>query len=140
MLPTAQSASFSHAETVPASKVMLWSGRVISGLIVSFLLFDAIIKVIKLAPAVEATTRLGYPVSVLVPIGIALLVSTVLYAIPRTAMLGAILLTGYLGGATATQVRVGDPWLLLPVVFGVLLWAGLFLRDARLRVLIPVRR
>jgi uncharacterized membrane protein len=139
MLPTAQSASFSHAETVPASKVMLWSGRVISGLIVSFLLFDAIIKVIKLAPAVEATTRLGYPVSVLVPIGIALLVSTVLYAIPRTAML-AILLTGYLGGATATQVRVGDPWLLLPVVFGVLLWAGLFLRDARLRALIPVRR
>jgi hypothetical protein len=119
---------------------MLWSGRVISGLIVSFLLFDAIIKVIKLAPAVEATTRLGYPGSVLVPIGIALLVSTVLYAIPRTAMLGAILLTGYLGGATATQVRVGDPWLLLPVVFGVLLWAGLFLRDARLRVLIPVRR
>ena len=138
MLSTARPASFSHAE--PASKIMLWSGRVISGLIVSFLLFDAIIKVIKLAPAVEAATRLGYPVSVLVPIGIALLVSTVLYAIPRTAMLGAILLTGYLGGATATQVRVGDPWLLLPVVFGVLLWAGLFLRDVRLRALIPLRR
>jgi hypothetical protein len=140
MLATAQTASSSKAETIPPSKIMLWSGRGISGLIVAFLMFDALIKVLKLAPAVEGTIRLGYPVHVIVPIGLALLVSTVLYAIPRTAILGAILLTGYLGGATATQVRVEDPWLVLPVVLGVLLWAGLCLRDPRLRALIPVRK
>jgi hypothetical protein len=112
---------------------MLWAGRIISALLVLFMLFDGTIKVIKAAPAVEGTVRLGYPESVIVPIGVVALLCTVLYAIPRTSILGAILLTGYFGGATATQVRVQDPWFLFPVVFGVLAWVGLYLRDERLR-------
>lgn len=123
----------------PVSKGALWTGRGISVLVTLFMLLDAVMKVIKSAAAVEGTARVGYPVSVVVPIGIALLVSTVIYAIPRTSVLGAILLTGYLGGATATQVRVQDPWFLFPVGFGVLVWAGLFLRDERLRTIIPLR-
>jgi hypothetical protein len=122
----------------PASKTMLWVGRVISALMIVFMLVDGGIKILKLQPAVEGTTRLGYPVSVVQPIGILALVCVILYAIPRTSTLGAILLTGYLGGATATQVRVQNPWFLFPVAIGVLLWTGLFLRDARLRALIPL--
>jgi DoxX-like protein len=93
----------------------------------------------KLAPAVEGTARLGYPVGLVVPIGIVLLACIAVYLIPRTSVLGAILLTGYLGGATATQVRLENPWFLFPVGVGVLIWGGLFLRDDRLRALIPVR-
>ena len=140
MLSVAPTASVSKTQAVPASKKTLWAGRIISGLVVAFLLFDAIIKVVKLAPAVEGTARLGYPVSVVLPLGIVLLVSTALYAMVRTSVLGAILLTGYLGGATATQVRVQDPWFLFPVLLGVLVWTGLFLRDDRLRALIPLRK
>jgi DoxX-like family len=123
----------------PVSKPALWAGRVVSGLVIAFLFFDAIIKVLLLAPAVEGTARLGYPVGVVFPLGIVLLVCVILYAIPRTSILGAILLTGYLGGATATQVRLSDPWFLFPVALGVLVWGGLFLLDERLRALIPVR-
>ena len=93
----------------------------------------------KLAPAVEGTARLGYPVGLVVPIGIVLLACIAGYLIPRTSVLGAILLTGDLGGATATQVRLENPWFLFPVGVGVLIWGGLFLRDDRLRALIPVR-
>lgn len=118
---------------------MLWAGRILSGLVVAFLLFDGSIKILKLPAAVEGTARLGYPAGVLVPLGIVLLACVALYLIPRTSVLGAILLTGYLGGATATQVRLGDPWFVLPVVFGVMAWGGLYLRDARLRALIPTR-
>ena len=114
---------------------MLWAGRIISGLVVLFLLFDSIIKVMRLDPAVEGTVEFGYNESVVFGIGLTLLVCTILYAIPRTAILGAILLTGYLGGATATQVRVEDPWFLFPVLLGVLAWTGLWLRDERLRAL-----
>ncbi len=121
------------------SKAMFWTGRIISALVVLFMVFDGAIKVMKLAPAVEGTVRVGYPAGLVVPIGIAALVSVVLYAIPRTSVLGAILLTGYLGGATATQVRVQDPWFLFPVAIGVLVWAGIFLRDHRLRALIPLK-
>ena len=121
------------------SKKVLWTGRIISALIVLFLLFDAIIKVLKLAPAVEGTVRLGYPVAVIVPIGLTLLFCVVLYLVSSTSVLGAILITGYLGGATATQVRVEDPWFLFPVLLGVLVWLGLYLRDNRLRALIPLR-
>ena len=117
------------------SKKMLWAGRIISGLVVLFLLFDSIIKVMRLDPAVEGTVEFGYNESVVFGIGLTLLVCTILYAIPRTAILGAILLTGYLGGATATQVRVEDPWFLFPVLLGVLAWTGLWLRDERLRAL-----
>jgi len=117
----------------------LWSGRIISALVVLFLLFDSGVKVMKLAPAVEATSRVGYPVRLVVPIGIAELICVALFVIPRTSILGAILLTGYLGGATTTQVRLEDPWFFFPVVVGVLVWGGLFLRDAGVRALIPLR-
>jgi len=129
----------SGKQAVPASNTMLWVGRVISALTIVFMLFDGSVKILKLPPAVEGTARLGYPVSLVQPIGILALACVILYAIPRTSTLGAILLTGYLGGATATQVRVQDPWFLFPVAIGVLLWAGLFLRDARLRAIIPLQ-
>jgi len=96
-------------------------------------------KVLRLAPYVEGTAKVGYPAGCLVPLGMVLLASTILYAIPRTAVLGAILLTGYLGGATATHVRMGQPFL-FPVVFGVLVWACLYLRDERVRLLLPLNR
>ena len=119
-----------------APKVARWAGRVVSALVVAFLLFDAGIKVMMLEPAVEGSVQLGYPEATVFGIGLALLVSTVLYAVPRTAFIGAILLTGYLGGAVATQVRVEDPWFLFPAFFGVLVWGGLFLRDGRIRALV----
>jgi len=119
-----------------SSKKALWSGRILSGWLVLFLLFDGVVKVLKLAPAMEGTARLGYPSSLVVPIGIVELLCVAAYVIPRTSILGAILLTGYLGGATATQVRLEDPWFFFPVVVGVLVWAGLLLRDGRLRSLI----
>ena len=132
----------SAIQTAPVSTTGLWAGRIISALVVLFMLFDSSVKLMKLAPAVEGTTKLGYPVSIVLPLGIVLFVCTVLYAIPRTSILGAILLTGYLGGAVATNVRVGNPllgYVLFPVYVGVLLWLGLFLRDTRLRALIPMR-
>jgi DoxX-like protein len=119
-----------------SSKKALWTGRILSGWLVLFLLFDGVVKVLKLAPAMEGTARLGYPSSLVVPIGIVELLCVAAYVIPRTSILGAILLTGYLGGATATQVRLEDPWFFFPVVVGALVWAGLLLRDARLRSLI----
>jgi hypothetical protein len=121
------------------SRGSLWAGRVFSALIFLFMLFDGGIKVLRLAPAVEGTTKLGYPASLVVPIGLVALVCTLLYAIPRTSILGAILLTGYLGGATATQVRLQDPWFFFPVAIGVLVWVGPFLADERLRALVPWR-
>ena len=122
------------------SKGKLWAARIIGGLPALFLLVDAIMKLIKPAPVIEATVKLGYPESVIVGIGVALLVSTILYLIPQTSVLGAILLTGYLGGAVATHVRVQEGWfsILFPVVFGVLLWAGLWLRDVGLQKQIPL--
>src|SRR5678815_3012479 len=101
-------------QTAPPSKSMLWVGRVISALMIVFMLFDACIKILKLPAAVEGTVRLGYPASTVLPIGVIALVCVLLYAIPRTSILGAILLTGYFGGATATQVRVQDAWYLFP--------------------------
>jgi hypothetical protein len=134
-----------QADARPAlvSNKMLWTGRIICALVVLFLLFDSSIKLIQLAPAVEGTIRLGYPVSLIRPIGVILLVCIVLYTIPRTSILGAILLTGYLGGAVASQLRIGEPLfsnVLFPVYFGVLLWAGGVLRNEALRALLPLRR
>jgi hypothetical protein len=132
----------SPTQASPVSKRMLWPGRVISALVVLFLVFDSVIKFIKPAPVVEAFAHLGLPVSLAVSLGILLLICTALYAIPRTSILGAILLTGYLGGAVATHLRAGDPLfshVLFPTYLGVLLWLGLYLRDDRLRVLIPLR-
>jgi hypothetical protein len=125
---------------VATSKKMVWAGRIVSGLPVLFLLLDGVMKLIKPAPVIEATTQLGYMESSIVGMGVALLASTILYAIPRTAVLGAILLTGYLGGAVATHVRVGGPLfsIIFPIIFGVLIWGGLWLRDQRIRSLIPL--
>jgi hypothetical protein len=132
----------SETQPAPVSKGALWTGRVLSALPALFLLFDGAMKLVKPAFVVEATVQLGYSESVILPLGIVLLVCTVLYLIPGTAVLGAILLTGYLGGAVATHVRAGDgPFeILFPVVFGALLWGGLVLRDERLRALVPWRR
>jgi len=132
----------SATQTVPASKKMLWTGRIISAVVVLFLLFDSVIKFINPAPVVEASAHLGLPDSLAIVLGIVLLACTAVYAIPRTSILGAILLTGYLGGAVATHLRIGDPLfshVLFPVYMGVLLWGGLFLREDRLRALIPLR-
>ena len=119
-----------------SSRYARWAGRVVSALVVAFLAFDGITKAMMAEPVVEATTRLGYPEGAVFGIGVTLLLGTALYAVPCTAILGAIVLTGYLGGAVATQVRVEDPWFLLPAFFGVLAWGGLFLRDGRVRALV----
>ena len=136
-------ATNSDAQSAPLSKGTLWTGRIMSALPALFLFVDGVGKLVKPAPVVEGTIQLGYPESVLLGLGIVLLACTVLYVIPRTAVLGAILLTGYLGGAIATHVRVGSPFFshtLFPVYVALLIWGGLYLRDQRLRALIPVRR
>jgi hypothetical protein len=119
-----------------------WAGRIVSGLPALFLLVDGAMKLVQPEMVVKGTVELGYPESVIFPLGIVLLLCTVLYLIPQTAVLGAVLLTGYLGGAVATHVRVGAGWfpICFPVVFGALLWGGLYLRDGRLRALIPLVR
>jgi hypothetical protein len=122
-----------------ASNGSIWAGRIISALLILFLLFDASIKLLKAAAAVQGTVQAGYPENIVRPLGIVLLLCVLLYAIPRTSILGAILLTGYLGGATATMVRVSNPLFWIPVFCGVFVWLGLFLRDASLRNLIPLR-
>lgn len=125
------------------SKWALWIGWAMTGLIVLFLLFDGVSKLVLERHVVEATTEIGYPVGVIRPLGIVCLVCTVLYVVPRTAVLGAILLTGFLGGAIASKVRIEDP-LFSSTLFGfyvaVFVWGGLYLRDGRLRALLPWRR
>jgi hypothetical protein len=108
-----------------------WIGRILSGLTVLFLLFDSAVKLLQLRVALDATVRLGYPASAVFGIGVVEIVVTALYLIPRTSVVGAVLLTGYLGGATASHVRIGDPFF-FPIVFGAIAWAGLLLRDRRL--------
>lgn len=120
-----------------SSRKMLLAGRIVSGLLVLF--FDSIVKVLKLDAAVEGSAKLGYPESTVIGIGLALLVATVLYVVPRTAFVGAILLSGYLGGAIATQVRVEDASFVFPVILGVLVWVGLYLRDDRLRTFLIMK-
>jgi hypothetical protein len=123
------------AQAPHISSKALWVGWIMTGLPALFLLFDGVMKLVKPEFVVKATVQLGYPEGVILPLGIVLLACTCLYLIPRTAVLGAILLTGYLGGAVATHVRVSADLfeILFPVVFGALLWGGLFLRDPRLR-------
>jgi hypothetical protein len=132
----------SAIQTAAVPNWMLWTGRVISALAVLFLLFDSVIKLMKIGPVVESFAQLGYPVSIVRGIGILALACVVVYVIPRTSILGAILLTGYLGGAIATHVRIGSPLFthtFFPIYVGVLIWLGLYLRDNRLRALVPVR-
>ncbi len=133
----------SNIQTAVVSKKMLWTGRILSGLAILFLLFDSVIHLMVIAPVVESFNQLGYPVDLAVTLGIIELVCLVIYVIPRSSIFGAILLTGYLGGAVATQVRIGTPLLstaLFPIYVGVLIGGGLYLRDDRLRTLIPLRK
>ena len=123
------------------SKGAIWTGRVISALVALFMVFDGVTKVLKVPQVVQASARLHLSMADTVGIGIVLLICTALYVIPRTAILGAILLTGYLGGATAIQLQAQSPAFenVFPVIFGVLAWAGIFFRDAEIRTLIPFR-
>jgi hypothetical protein len=134
--------SVAPQDRLSTSNAAIWTGRIISALVVFFLTFDSVMKLIKDPRVLAASADLGYSISSIVGIGAALLACTILYVIPRTAVLGAILLTGYLGGAVASNVRAGHPAFqcIFPIIFGVLVWAGLFLRDARLRDLIPLRK
>ena len=127
---------------VSARKGQLWAGRIMSGLGVAFLLMDGVMKLFKPAVVRETFARLGYPESEIIGVGVLLLICTALYLIPRASILGALLLTGYLGGAVATHVRVGDPLFshaLFPTYIAALLWVGLYLREPRLRALVPLK-
>jgi hypothetical protein len=125
-------ATLSAIATPSTSKAALWTGRIISGLCILFLLFDAVCKIIKEQHAISASTALGIPVSAIPGVGITLLICTLLYAIPRTAVWGAILLTGYLGGAMAIMMRAGQP-VYFALVFGILVWLGLYLTNSQVR-------
>ena len=125
------------------SKSQVIAGRLLSGIAIALLTVDSLAKVARLQPVVEGTAQLGYPTGVVVPLGITLLACVLVYAVPRTAVIGAMLLTGYLGGAVATHVRMSHPLLshtLFPIYVAIVIWAGLVLRDARLRVLLPIGR
>ena len=124
----------------PSSKKMIWIGRVVSAIPVLLMLFSAAMKFAKPAPVVQGMVRFGYPESQLFLLGVLESLSSIVYLIPRTAVLGAILMTGYLGGATASNVRIGDPSYIMTVFLGVCVWGGLFFRDERVRALIPFRR
>jgi hypothetical protein len=126
-------------QCAPVSKKALWAGRVLSTLPVLMLLMSAAMKFIKPPPVVEGFAHLGLPEALGIWLGILELACAAAYVIPQTCVLGAILLTGYFGGATLAHLRVGDPFW-MPAIVGVLVWGGLFLRDPRLRALIPLRR
>jgi DoxX-like family len=133
----------SYVNTAPSSNKALWAGRILSALVVAFLLFDGAIKLVPLDIVITTSEELGIPVNLARTLGVLTLLCTILYAWPRTSVLGAILLTGYLGGAIYVHVRVGSP-LFSHTLFGVYLallaWGGLWLRDHRLRALVPLRR
>jgi len=119
------------------------TGKFLSGLAAFLLALDSLGKLARAQPVLDGTTQLGYSINTVVPLGLLLLACVVIYVVPRTAVLGALLLTGYLGGAVATHVRVGNPLfthVLFPTYVAALIWGGLMLRDARLRALAPWRR
>jgi DoxX-like family len=125
------------------SKTKLWAARILSGIAVVFLLFDSTIHLMVIQPVVDSFGQLGIPVNLSVTIGIIELICLVLYVIPRTSVFGAILLTGYLGGAIAIQVRIAAPLFstaLFPIYIGVMAWGGLYLRDGLLMTIIPLRK
>lgn len=135
------------AATIPttraSSKRQLWTGRVLSSIAVLFLAFDSIGKLVQVQPVIDGTLQLGYPRDIVFTLGVILLSCVVAYVIPRTSVLGALLLTAYLGGAVATHVRVENPLfthVLFPTYLAAFLWGGLILRDARLRAFLPIRR
>lgn len=130
----------SETPTAPVSRGMLWGGRVFSGLAVFGLVMSAVMKLIK-TPVLEEFVRFGYPESTIIPIGVVELIAVLVYAFPKTAVLGAVLCTGYLGGAVATHVRISDPVheYVGPIILGAFIWLGLVLRDPKLRSLLPIR-
>jgi hypothetical protein len=130
--------------TAPSAP-QLWTGRVLSGIVILFFVMDGAMKFVAPAPVIDTTAALGWPTdpATLATLGVLALVPTALYAWPRTAILGAILLTGYLGGAVATHVRIGSPLfsrILFGVYLGVLMWGGLWLRDPRVRAVLPIKQ
>jgi hypothetical protein len=126
--------------TATVSKPILWTGRVMSALPVLLILLGSVMKLMKHPSVLEGFARAGLPERLIVPVGLIELVCVVVYLVPQTSVLGAILMTGLLGGATITTLRVGDPTYPMPVILGMLAWGGLYLRDVRLRELIPLRR
>lgn len=131
------------APVATTSRGRLWTGRIVAGIVVAFMLFDAILKLINPAGVQQAFARTGWPVHLSPVLGVILLVSTILFIVPRTTILGALLLTGFLGGAVATNVRLEEPLFshtLFPVYFGILLWGSLWLRDSRIAALIPLQK
>jgi ABC-type Na+ efflux pump permease subunit len=129
----------SGTQAAPISKSALWTGRILSAIPVLLLLTSAVAKLLKPPPVLQGFAQFGYSESIILKLAIIELAFTAIYLIPRTSVFGAILLTAYLGGATATHARVGDPAFVGPVLTGVLLWLGLYLRDERLRALVPLR-
>jgi hypothetical protein len=140
-IATPRQAAVAAAGTNELSRKRLWTGRVLIGLSGAFLILDAGMKLFKPPFVVQATVHLGYPESAIVGIGVALLVSTLLYLMPRTSILGAVLLTGYLGGAVATNVRAEQPVfnIVFPVIFAGIAWGGLWLRDPRLERILALK-
>ena len=131
------------AQTVPISKGQLWTGRALSTVAILFMLFDTVIHAMRGPQVVQGFAQLGFPLSIAIPLSTVEFIGIVLYVIPRTSVLGAILLTGYLGGAVAAQVRIGAPLLgfvLAPVYVALFLWVGLYLRDLRVRAVVPIER
>jgi hypothetical protein len=124
--------------TPPTPAAMLWTGRILTALIVLLMLFDAVTKVMQNSFVMAGMKEANYPLDKVVAVGASLLVSTLLYAIPRTSVLGAILLTAYLGGAVDENVRMHSPAIIMALVVAVLVWGALWLRSARLRSMIPL--
>lgn len=134
--PRPLSAARTEPRTAPAPRLAHRTGWALTTLVALFLLVDGVGRAARFAPYLKGTLDAGYPDGSVAAIGVVLVACTLLYLVPRTALLGAILLTGYLGGATATQLRTGEGWLLFPVAVGALAWAGLYLREPRLRALV----
>ncbi|HLJ77177.1 MAG TPA: DoxX family protein [Acidobacteriaceae bacterium] len=142
-MESALSAQLVPADSTEISRSRLWTGRIVAGIIAAFMFFDAAMKFVNPAPVREAFARTGWPVHLSPVLGAILLASTILWLVPRTSILGAILLTGYLGGAVAANLRLEEPVFshtLFPVYFGVLLWGSMWLRDPRITALIPIRK
>ena len=135
-------AKLDYASPAPPtpSKAAWWGGWILSGIVILWMgVLGTVIALTNRAMVEEGMAKYGYPASAVIPIQVVAVLCVILYAIPRTAVLGAILLTGYLGGAVATHVRAGEPWF-FPVIFGVIVWLALYLRDPRVRDLAPLRR
>ena len=131
------------SQAAPISKGQLWAGRILSGIAVLFMLFDTVIHAMKPPAVIQGFAQIGFPLGIAIPLSTIEFIAIVLYVIPRTSAFGAILLTGYLGGAVAAQVRIGAPLfstVLAPIYVALFLWGGLYLRDERVRALIPLRR